>query len=153
MNLDQPEDARFGIVVSRFNEIITRNLLDGCIEVLSSHKVKHIDVLWCPGAYELPFAAQLMARRSCYDAIIALGAVIRGETYHFEVISDSCFRGLHTVALDTKIPIALGVITPENAEQAAARTGLGPNHKGREAGLAALEMATIFRDFPQYMPQ
>ncbi len=146
-SLDQPESARFGIAVSRFNEAITRNLLDGCIATLSKHKVKHIDVWWCPGAYELPLTVQRMAQRKTYDAVIALGAVIRGETYHFEVISDSCVSGLQSVALNTQTPIALGVITPEHIGQAKLRSGAGPDHKGEEAALAALEMATLLRKF------
>lgn len=149
--LEQPEEARFGIVVSRFNEVITRNLLDGCVDTLSAHKVKNIDVVWCPGAFELPLVAQQMINHRCYSAIIALGAVIRGETYHFEAISDSSIGGLQRVALKTGVPIALGVITPENLEQARVRSEPGPNHKGREAGLAALEMAGLLRKFPQKM--
>ena len=147
--LEQPDEARFGIVVSRFNEAITRNLLDGCIETLSAHNVKNIDVVWCPGAFELPLLAQQMINRRCYNAIIALGAVIRGETYHFEAISDSSIGGLQRVALKTGVPIALGVITPETLEQARVRSNPGPNHKGREAGLAALEMAGLLRKFSQ----
>ena len=149
--LEQPEGARFGIVVSRFNEVITRNLLEGCVATLSAHKVKDIDVVWCPGAFELPLVAQQMINRRCYSAIIALGAVIRGETYHFEAISDSSIGGLQRVALKTGVPIALGVITPENLEQARVRSEPGPNHKGREAGLAALEMAGLLRKFSQKM--
>ncbi len=143
--LEQPEGVRFGIAVSRFNETITRNLLEGCIETLSTHKVENIDVIWCPGAFELPLVAQQMIHRHCYSAIIALGAIIRGQTYHFEAISDSSIGGLQRVALDTGVPIALGVITPENLDQARARSEPGPNHKGVEAGLAALEMAGLLR--------
>lgn len=149
--LEQPEEARFGIVVSRFNEVITRSLLDGCVETLSAHKVKNIDVAWCPGAFELPLVAQQMINFRCYSAIIALGAVIRGQTYHFEAISDSSIRSLQKVALKTGVPIALGVITPENLEQARVRSEPGPNHKGKEAGLAALEMAGLLRKFSQKM--
>ncbi len=149
--LEQPEEARFGIVVSRFNEAITRNLLDGCIEALSAHNVKNIDVAWCPGAFELPLAAQQMTNHHFYSAIIALGAVIRGETYHFEAISDSSIMGLQKVALKTGVPVALGVITPENLAQARTRSEPGPNHKGKEAGLAALEMAGLLRKFSRKM--
>lgn len=149
--LEQPDDVRFGIVVSRFNEVITKNLLDGCIETLSTHNVKNIDVAWCPGAFELPLVAQQMIKRRCYSAIIALGAVIQGETYHFEVISDSSIGGLQRVALKTGVPIALGVITPKNLEQARVRSEPGPNHKGKEAGLAALEMAGLLRKFSRKM--
>lgn len=149
--LEQPEGARFGIVVSRFNEVITRSLLEGCVATLYAYKVKDIDVAWCPGAFELPLVAQQMINRHCYSAIIALGAIIRGETYHFEAISDSSIGGLQRVALKTGVPIALGVITPENLEQARVRSEPGPNHKGREAGLAALEMAGLLRIFSQKM--
>ena len=148
--LNQPENAKFGIVVSKFNEAITKNLLKGCVEVLSEHNVRYIDVAWCPGAFELPFVAERIVGNKCYDAVIALGAVIRGETYHFEAISNASIDGLQRVAQKTGVPIALGVITPENFEQAQVRSMPGPKHKGREAGLAALEMASLFRKFSQH---
>lgn len=147
-----PPDAKFGIVVSRFHERITQNLLHGCLEALSLHQVRHIDVVWCPGAFELPLAAERMIQCNSYDAVIALGAVIRGETYHFEAISEACIGGLQTVSLRTGVPVALGVITPENLEQAQARSEPGPAHKGKEAGLAALEMAGLIQHLSQATP-
>ncbi|MCY4158557.1 MAG: 6,7-dimethyl-8-ribityllumazine synthase [Bacteroidetes bacterium] len=147
--LNQSEGARFGIVVSRFNRSITKNLLNGCIEALSEHNVKYIEVAWCPGAFELPLVTEQMINTNRYDAVIALGAVVRGETYHFEAISDACITGLQKVTLKTGIPVALGVITPENLAQAKARSEPGPKHKGREAGLAALEMVNLLRKLPQ----
>ena len=143
------ENAKFGIVISRFHEQITRNLLQGCLETLSMYQVGHIDVAWCPGAFELPLAAKQMIQHNRYDAIIALGAVIRGETYHFEAISEASIQGLQKVALKTGTPVALGVITPENLAQAHARSKSGPMHKGEEAALAALEMVGLIRNISQ----
>ena len=147
--LEQPENAKFGIVVSKFNEAVTKDLLSGCMEVLLEHDVKCIDIAWCPGAFELPLAVKRMICNNHYDAMIALGAVIRGETYHFEAISNTSIDGLQRIAQETGVPVALGVITPENAEQARARSEPGPKNKGREAGLAALEMATLLRKLPR----
>ncbi len=148
-DLDQPENARFGIVVSRYNESITQGLLDGCLEVLSLHQVKNIDVAWCPGAIELPLVADQMIRSNIYDALIALGAIIRGQTYHFELISDTTARGIQAVGLNTGIPLALGVIATNNEEEAQQRSKPNLKNKGREAGLAALEMAGLLRKFQQ----
>jgi 6,7-dimethyl-8-ribityllumazine synthase len=141
-------DAQFGIVVSQFNESITQDLLRGCVETLSSYKVTRINVVWCPGAFELPLAAERMINANHYDAVIALGAVIRGETYHFEAISNAAINGLQEVALRTGVPVALGVITTETLEQARIRSTSGPNHKGKEAALAALEMSDLLQKLP-----
>ncbi len=146
--LPRYRDTQFGIVVSRFNESITRDLLKGCLETLSLHKVKKIDIAWCPGAFELPLAAKSMISDNRYDAVIALGAVIRGETYHFEAISNSAINGLQEVALRTGVPVALGVITTDNLEQAQIRSTPGPDHKGKEAALAALEMSDLLHKLP-----
>lgn len=146
--LSRYRDTQFGIVVSRFNESITRDLLKGCLETLSLHKVKKIDIAWCPGAFELPLAAKSMISDNRYDAVIALGAVIRGETYHFEAISNSAINGLQEVALRTGVPVALGVITTDNLEQAQIRSTPGPDHKGKEAALAALEMSDLLHKLP-----
>ena len=146
--LVRSKDAQFGIVVSQFNESITRDLLDGCLETLSSYDVTKIEIVWCPGAFELPLAVERMINASRYDAIIALGAVIRGETYHFEAISNAAINGLQEVALRTGVPVALGVITTETLEQARNRSTPGPNHKGKEAALAALEMSDLLQKLP-----
>ena len=141
-------DAQFGIVVSRFNKSITQDLLNGCLETLSSYDVTKINIAWCPGAFELPLAAERMISANRYDAVIALGAVIRGETYHFEAISNAAINGLQEVALKTGVPVALGVITTETLEQARIRSTPGPNHKGKEAALAALEMSDLLQKLP-----
>ena len=146
--LVRSKDAQFGIVVSQFNESITRDLLDGCLETLSSYDVTKIDIVWCPGAFELPLAIERMINASRYDAVIALGAVIRGETYHFEAISNAAINGLQEVALRTGVPVALGVITTETLEQARNRSTPGPNHKGKEAALAALKMSDLLQKLP-----
>ncbi len=152
-DLYQSENVRFGIVVSRYNESITQGLLKGCLEVLSSHQVKKVDVAWCHGAFELPLAADQMIRSDRYDAMIALGCIIRGQTYHFELISDTTVRGLQTVALNTGIPVALGVITTNNNEHAQQRSSPDLKNKGRDAGLAALEMAGLLRKLSQATPE
>ncbi len=141
-------DVQFGVVVSRFNKSITQDLLKGCLETLSSYNVTKINVVWCPGAFELPLAVERMINADHYDAIIALGAVIRGETYHFEAISNAAINGLQEVALRTGVPVALGVITTETLEQARKRSTPGPNHKGTEAALAALEMSDLLHKLP-----
>ena len=146
--LVRSKDAQFGIVVSQFNESITRDLLNGCLETLSSYDATKIDIVWCPGAFELPLAVERMINASRYDAVIALGAVIRGETYHFEAISNAAINGLQEVALRTGVPVALGVITTETLEQARNRSTPGPNHKGKEAALAALEMSDLLQKLP-----
>ena len=138
-------DTQFGIVVSRFNKSITKDLLKGCLETLSSYDVSNINIVWCPGAFELPLAVERMINANRYDAVIALGAVIRGETYHFEAISNAAINGLQEVALRTGVPVALGVITTETLEQARVRSTPGPNHKGKEAALAALEMSDLLQ--------
>lgn len=142
-------DVQFGVVVSRFNKSITQDLLKGCLETLSSYNVTKINVVWCPGAFELPLAVERMINADHYDAIIALGAVIRGETYHFEAISNAAINGLQEVALRTGVPVALGVITTETLEQARRRSMPGPNHKGTEAALAALEMRDLLHKLPR----
>lgn len=145
--LDQPVDTRFGIVVSRYYKTISDQLLDGCLEVLREHKVDKVDVAWVPGAYELPMGALHMMDHQSYDALIALGAIIRGKTYHFELISQACIRGLSRLSEQSGVYVSLGVITTDNVQQAQVRSAPGPNNKGREAGLAALEMHGLFREF------
>ena len=146
--LVRSKDTQFGVVVSRFNKSITQGLLKGCLETLSSFDVTKINIVWCPGAFELPLAVERMINANRYDAIIALGAVIRGETYHFEAISNAAINGLQEVALRTGVPVALGVITTETLEQARNRSTPGPNHKGKEAALAALEMSDLLQKLP-----
>jgi 6,7-dimethyl-8-ribityllumazine synthase len=138
---------RFGVVVSRFNDFITSNLLTGAMDVFSQYGVKEDDlkVLKVPGAFELPQAARKLCSIGNFDAIICLGAVIRGETSHFDYICAEASRGLGQVGLEFNIPVLFGVLTTENLEQAVTRSGSGSSNKGRETALAAVEMASLYR--------
>ncbi len=135
----------FGVVVSRFNEFITRRLLDGALDCLRRHKVgeKSYDVISCPGAFEIPLVAQTLARSKRYDALICLGCVIRGETPHFEYVAHAVTTGISRVTLDYNIPIAFGVLTTETFEQAVERSGGKAGNKGWDAALTAIEMADL----------
>ena len=138
---------RFGIVVSRFNDFITSNLLTGAMDVFIQYGVKEDDlkVLKVPGAFELPQAARKLCSIGNFDAIVCLGAVIRGETSHFDYICAEASRGMGQVGLEFNIPVLFGVLTTENLEQAVARSGSGSSNKGRETALAAIEMASLYR--------
>ena len=139
-NLDA-RDLDFAIVVARFNGAITERLLEGAREALSKAGAKSQQVFYVPGAYELPFAAKKLAQRGGYHAIIALGAVIRGETPHFEYVAGEAARGLQQAALETGVPIAFGVLTTDTFEQAQARAGGAAGNKGFDAAMTAIEMA------------
>ncbi len=138
---------RFGVVVSRFNDFITSNLLTGALDVFSQCGVDEDDlkVLKVPGAFELPQAAKKLCSTGNYDAIVCLGAVIRGETSHFDYICAEASRGVGQVGLEFNVPVLFGVLTTENLEQAVARSGSGTSNKGRETALAAIEMATLYK--------
>lgn len=137
---------RVAVVVSRFNEMITEKLLQGATATALEHGVLEecIDVVWVPGAYELPMAARRLAATGRYDAIACTGAVIRGQTPHFDFVAGEAARGIMDVTRDYPIPVTFGVITSDNVEQAQARAGGAVGNKGREAMLAAIEMATLF---------
>lgn len=137
-------DLAIAIVVSRYNEEVTRRLLRGALNALSERGVEEPDVFWVPGALELPVIALSLAEKGGYDAIVCLGCVIRGETFHFEIVAMQSAAGLMQVQLDTGVPIANGVLTTEDREQAQARSG-PKNNKGAEAALAAVEMANLLR--------
>lgn len=145
-NLDGT-DLRVAIVVARFNENVTRRLLKGAREALQKHGVAEddVDVYWVPGSLELPVTALALAEKGEHDAIVALGAVIRGETFHFEVVAMQAASGLMQVQLDTGVPIAFGVLTTDDEDQALARSGL-KNNKGSDAAEAAIEMANLLRE-------
>ncbi len=136
---------RFGIVVSRFNEYITARLLDGALTLLKKAGVaeKNIKVVWVPGGLEVPFFCKKLKAQSHCDVVIALSCVIRGGTYHFECVSNELVRGIDQVALETGTPIASGVITADNLEQAIDRAGLKSGNKGEQAALVALEIASL----------
>ena len=138
---------RFGLVVSRFNDFITSNLLTGSLDVFSQCGVDEADlkVLKVPGAFELPQAARKLCSTGNFDAVVCLGAVIRGETSHFDYICAEASRGVGQVGLEFNIPVLFGVLTTENLEQAVARSGSGSSNEGRETTLAAIEMATLYK--------
>ncbi|ACZ19239.1 6,7-dimethyl-8-ribityllumazine synthase [Thermanaerovibrio acidaminovorans] len=136
---------RFAIVVSRFNELISSRLLDGAKDALLRHDVRHqdVDVFWVPGAWEIPLVVKEIALTGKYDGIVALGAVIRGDTPHFDYVSAETSKGIASVGLEHRVPVAFGVLTCDNLEQALIRAGSKAGNKGAEAALTALEMARL----------
>ena len=138
---------RIGLVVSRFNEFITGNLLSGALEVLGQYGVddRDLKVIKVPGAFELPQAAKKLCSTGSFDAVICLGAVIRGDTSHFDYICAETSRGIGQVGLEFNVPVLFGVLTTENVDQAVARSEVGLSNKGREAAMAAIEMATLYK--------
>ena len=138
-------DLRIAVVVSRFNEDITKRLLRGALAALDEHGVRDPDVFWVPGSLELPVTALALAERGNHDAIVCLGCVIRGETYHFELVAGHTAAGIMQVQLDTGVPVAFGVLTTEDKEQALARSG-PKNNKGAEAAEVAIEMSNLMRE-------
>lgn len=137
-------DLSIAVIVSRYNEDVSKRLLRGALEALKEHGVEEPDVFWVPGALELPVMALTLAEKGGHDAIVCLGCVIRGETYHFEIVAGQSAAGLMQVQLDTGVPIAFGVLTTEDRDQAQARSG-PKNNKGAEAAQAAIEMANLLR--------
>ncbi|PZN09283.1 MAG: 6,7-dimethyl-8-ribityllumazine synthase [Bacillota bacterium] len=144
------EGLRFAIVVSRFNQPVTSGLLEGALDTLRRHGTRDqdIDIAWVPGAFELPLVAARMARSRRYDAVLCLGAVLRGATAHFDFVAGAAAQGIARAALDTGVPVIFGVITCETLEQAVERTGVRQGNRGAEAALAALEMANLMRVLP-----
>ena len=138
-------DLRMAVVVSRFNEEICKRLLRGALGALEEHGVQEPDVFWVPGSLELPVTALALAERGNHDAIVCLGCVIRGKTYHFELVANQAAAGIMQVQLDTGVPVAFGVLTTEDKEQALARSG-PKNNKGAEAAEAAIEMANLMSE-------
>ena len=138
---------KFSIVASRFNEFITSKLLGGAIDALLRHGglEKDIEVTWVPGAFEIPLMAQKLAAKGNYDAVICLGAVIRGSTPHFDYVCAEVSKGVAKVGLDSGIPIIFGVLTTENIEQAIERAGTKAGNKGVDAALTAIEMANLLK--------
>ena len=139
---------RFGIVVSRFNEFITSKLVGGAVDKIlrTGGSEKNIDIVWVPGSFEIPLASQKMANTGKYDAIIALGAVIRGDTSHYEIVCAEVSKGIAKVSLDTGLPVIFGVITTETIEQAIERAGTKAGNKGADAAEAAIEMCNLFSE-------
>ncbi len=142
-----PEGMKVGLVASRFNEFIVSKLIDGAVDGLRRHGVeeKDITLAWVPGAFEIPLAAQKMAQSGRYDAVITLGAVIRGATTHYELVSTEATKGIAQASLQTGVPIMFGIITTENIEQAIERAGSKAGNKGYECALGAIELVNLFR--------
>ena len=136
---------RVAVVVSRFNEFITSKLLGACLDTLRRHGVDDdaIDVYWCPGAYEIPFVARKASEAQKYEAIICLGAVIRGATSHYDLVCNEAAKGISAVANESGIPVIFGVVTTDTIEQAVERAGTKAGNKGADAAMAAIEMANL----------
>jgi 6,7-dimethyl-8-ribityllumazine synthase len=143
-----PKDIRIGIVVARFNEFITNKLLGGAVDTLKRHGVadEYIDVAWVPGSFEIPLIAKKMADSGKYDAVICLGAVIRGSTTHYDLVCNEAAKGVAQVSLSSNIPVMFGIITTENLEQAIDRAGAKAGNKGSECAEGAIEMINLIRE-------
>lgn len=142
-------NEKFCIVVSRFNEFICSKLLSGAIDELKRHGVdaNNIDVVWCPGAFEIPLVAKKCAKTSKYSAIITLGAVIKGSTSHYDYVCAEVSKGVAAVGLETEVPVIFGVLTTDNIEQAIERAGTKAGNKGSDAAKAAIEMVSLLNNF------
>lgn len=142
-------NEKFCIVVSRFNEFIGGKLLSGAIDELKRHGVEdsNIDIVWCPGAFEIPLIAKKCAKTGKYSAIITLGAVIKGSTSHYDYVCAEVSKGVASVSLETGIPVIFGVLTTENLEQAIERAGTKAGNKGADAAKSAIEMANLVNQF------
>lgn len=141
------EDIKVGIIAARFNEIIVSKLIGGALDGLKRHNVKEedIDLAWVPGAFEIPLVAEKMAQSGRYDAVICLGAVIRGATTHYDYVCNEVSKGIAHVSLESKIPVMFGVVTTENIEQAIERAGSKAGNKGYDCALGAIEMVNLLR--------
>jgi 6,7-dimethyl-8-ribityllumazine synthase len=146
-----PSRARFAIVVTRWNAFIVDRLLEGALTALKLHGVaeNNLTLVRCPGAYEVPLVVRKLVDTGEYDAIIALGAVIRGGTPHFEYVAGQCASGLGSIALETGVPVTFGVLTVDSIEQAIERAGTKAGNKGEEAALTALEMVSLLRQLQE----
>lgn len=140
-------NLKIGIVVSRFNEAIVQKLVDGALDTLNRHAVDDdaVNIAYVPGAFEVPVIAKRMAKTGNYDAIITLGAVIRGATSHFEIVANNAASGVASAALETEVPIIFGILTVENIDQAIERAGTKAGNNGSSAALAAIEMANLIK--------
>ena len=142
------ENIKIGIVAARFNEFITSKLLGGAMDALLRHQVKeeNIEIAWVPGAFEIPLLAAKMAESGTYDAVICLGAVIRGSTTHYDYVCSEVSKGIAGVSLSSKIPVMFGVLTTESIEQAIERAGTKAGNKGFDCALGAIEMVNVIRE-------
>jgi 6,7-dimethyl-8-ribityllumazine synthase len=141
------QGLKFGIIVSRFNSFISDKLLEGCMDALKRHgaDINEVEIYWIPGAYEIPLTAKKIAQKKEVDAVICLGAVIRGATPHFEYVANETAKGIAQVGLDTGVPVIFGVITADTIEQAIERAGTKAGNKGWDAAVSAIEMANLMR--------
>ena len=141
------EGLKFGIVVGRFNAFIGEKLLSGALDMLKRHGVNEddIDIAWAPGAFEIPLIAKKLVKKGTYDAVICLGAVIKGSTPHFDYVSGEVSKGIAQVTLESEIPVAFGVLTTDTIEQAIERAGTKAGNKGADAAMTALEMANLLK--------
>jgi 6,7-dimethyl-8-ribityllumazine synthase len=142
---------RFGIVVSRFNDLITRRLLSGALDTLERHEAdeKNVDIAMVPGGFELPLVAQKMAESGRYHAVICLAAIIRGATPHFEYVASEAAKGIAKVGLDTGVPVIYGIVTADSIEQAIERAGTKAGNRGADAARSAIEMANLLKALPK----
>lgn len=145
------EGMKFGLLASRFNEIFVSKLVDGSVDCLRRHGAgeSDIELAWVPGSFEIPLVAKKMAKSGKYDAIICLGAVIRGSTPHFDYVSSEVTKGIASVSLDSEVPIMFGVLTTDNIDQAVERAGSKAGNKGWEAALGAIEMVSLIKKFQE----
>lgn len=146
LNVDK---LRFGIIVARFNEFIGSKLLSGAIDALIRHGAEKdlIETAWVPGAFEIPLIAKRMAKSGKYDAIICLGAIIRGNTPHFDFVASEVTKGIAMISLETEVPVSFGILTTDNIEQAIERAGAKAGNKGFDAAMTAIEMANLMKEF------
>jgi 6,7-dimethyl-8-ribityllumazine synthase len=143
------QGLKFGIIVGRFNEFIGGKLLGGALDGLRRHGVEEneVEIAYVPGAFEIPLAAKKMAKTNKYDAVICLGAVIRGATPHFDYVSGEVSKGIASVSLETEVPVIFGVLTTDTIEQAIERAGTKAGNKGYDAAVTAIEMANLLKEF------
>ncbi len=146
-NLYASENDKFCIVISRFNDFITSKLLDGALDTFKRLNVKddNIDIIWVPGAFEIPLSAQIAAKTKKYDCIVALGAIIKGATDHYDYVCAELSKGIANVSLNENIPVMFGVLTVDNLEQAIERSGSKAGNKGADAAKSAVEMVNVIK--------
>jgi 6,7-dimethyl-8-ribityllumazine synthase len=146
-----PPERRFAVVVARFNELVTRQLLDGALHAFRRHGVDEarVDVVWVPGSFEIPVVAKRLAASRRYGAVICLGAVIRGATSHFDYVAGQAAAGVARAALDTGVPVIFGILTTDTLEQAIDRAGAKAGNKGYDAAVDAIEMADLLAQLPE----
>ena len=142
------QDDKYAIVIARFNDFIGSKLLEGCVDALKRHGVddENIEVVWVPGAFEIPLVAKKLAKSSKYSAVITLGAVIKGSTPHFDYVTAEVSKGVAQVALQSDIPVIFGVLTTDNIEQAIERAGTKAGNKGADAAKTAIEMVNLIKE-------